>query len=134
MVIEVPRGGFIKRTDAGSVDYVSPFRSPFNYGSVPGTRAGDGDRIDAVVLGPRRARGERLRVPVVALVSFVDAGAEDPKYICSASGLSSADRRKVVVFFRAYAHLKGLLNRLRQKPGPTRYGGLSLSPRLEGGG
>ena len=123
-MIEVPLGGFIKRTDDGRIDYVSPFRSPFNYGSVPDTLSGDGDRLDAVVLGPKRARGERVQLPVVAMVRFVDAGADDPKFVCSPEPLTPAERRTVVGFFRRYAHLKGLLNRVRGKAGPTRYDGL----------
>jgi inorganic pyrophosphatase len=57
VVIEVPLGSFIKRRDDGRVDFVSPVPCPFNYGSVPDTLSGDGDRVDAVVLGPRLPRG-----------------------------------------------------------------------------
>lgn len=125
VVIEVPRGGFIKRTDAGSIDYVSPFPCPFNYGSVPDTRSGDGDRLDAVVLGPRLARGTRVRLKVVALVRFIDAGEEDPKYVCSATPPSLKEVVTVVGFFKLYEVLKGALNRVRGKRGATRYEGLS---------
>jgi inorganic pyrophosphatase len=125
VVIEVPRGGFIKRTDQGSIDYVSPFPCPFNYGSVPGTRSGDGDRLDAVVLGPRLARGARVRLKVVALVRFVDAGEEDPKYVCSATPPTLKEVATVVAFFKLYELLKGTLNRVRGKRGPTRYEGLT---------
>lgn len=124
VVIEVPRGGFIKRTDAGGVDYISPFPCPFNYGSVPDTRSGDGDRLDAVVLGPRLARGARVRRRVVAVVAFVDAGEEDPKYICADHDPSLAEDAVVVGFFKLYAVLKGTLNRLRGRHGPTRFDGL----------
>jgi inorganic pyrophosphatase len=125
VVIEVPRGGFIKRTDAGSIDYVSPFPCPFNYGSVPDTRSGDGDRLDAVVLGPRLARGTRVRLKVVALVRFIDAGEEDPKYVCSAAPPTLKEVATIVGFFKLYELLKGGLNRVRGKRGPTRYEGLS---------
>jgi inorganic pyrophosphatase len=124
VLIEVPRGGCIKRNDAGHIDYVSPIPCPFNYGSVPGTRSGDGDRLDAVVLGDRLPRGARIRVPVVALVGFVDAGQEDPKYICSHTIPTLREVALVSAFFRTYAVLKGGLNRLRGKHGPTRFSGL----------
>jgi inorganic pyrophosphatase len=124
VVIDVPRGSFIKRDDEGKVDYVSPLPCPFNYGSVPGTLSGDGDRLDALVLGPRLAQGARVRVPVRALVRFLDAGDNDPKYVCSARPLSRRERALVAVFFSAYAYLKGALNLARGKHGPTRYGGL----------
>jgi inorganic pyrophosphatase len=124
VIIEVPRGGFVKRKDDGSVDFVSPAPCPFNYGSVPDTRSGDGDRLDAVVLGPRAARGTRLRRRVVACVEFVDAGLEDPKFICSVAPLSRADRLQIALFFGFYARAKGALNLLRGKRGETRYGGI----------
>jgi inorganic pyrophosphatase len=35
VVIEVPRGSFLKRGSTGHVDFISPLPCPFNYGSVP---------------------------------------------------------------------------------------------------
>lgn len=124
VVVEVPRLGLIKRRDDGSIDYVSPLPCPFNYGSVPGTVSGDGDRADAVVLGPKLARGTRLRARVVARVDFVDAGELDPKWVCVPEGTARADLGSVVAFFRTYAVLKTVLNGLRGKRGPTVYRGL----------
>jgi inorganic pyrophosphatase len=128
VVIDVPRGGFIKRRDDGAVDFVSPAPCPFNYGSVPDTRAGDGDRLDALVLGPRLARGARVRVKVFGHVRFTDAGQDDPKVICSARPPSGLDRATITAFFTVYAAVKGLLNRLRGKDGPTRYAGIETRP------
>ena len=124
VVIEVPKGGFIKRRDDGSVDFVSPAPCPFNYGSVPDTRSGDGDRLDALVLGPRLSRGTRVRTKVVGWVRFTDAGQDDPKLIGSDRPLTRVDRAKITAFFTVYARAKGLVNRWRGKAGPTRYGGL----------
>jgi inorganic pyrophosphatase len=124
VVIDVPRGGLIKRRDDGRIDFVSPVPCPFNYGSVPDTLSGDGDRIDALVLGPRLARGARVRARVVARVRFTDAGQDDPKLICSGRPLGRVDRARIAGFFAFYARAKGLLNRLRGKPGPTRYLGI----------
>jgi inorganic pyrophosphatase len=129
VVIDVPRGSFIKRDDDGRVDYVSPLPCPFNYGSVPNTISGDGDRLDALVLGRRLPRGARVTLPVVGLVHFVDAGESDPKYICAASPLRTRDRLLVAGFFRSYAYLKGALNLLRRRQGVTRYGGIETLVR-----
>ena len=123
VIVEVPRGGFIKRRDDGSVDFVSPVPCPFNYGSVPDTRSGDGDRLDAVVLGPRLGRHARVRVRLRGQVKFVDAGEDDPKLICSESALSAADRVRIRAFFWCYARAKALLNAVRGKSGHTHYGG-----------
>ncbi len=127
VVIEVPLGGFIKRRDDGSIDFISPAPCPFNYGSVPDTCSGDGDRLDAVVLGPRLRRGSLAVHPVVACVRFVDAGDEDPKWICSAQPLSLRERALIAGFFSLYAQAKTVLNALRRKPGATRYGGITLA-------
>jgi inorganic pyrophosphatase len=53
VLIEVPRGSFVKRGSTGVVDFVSPLPCPFNYGSVPQYLGLEGDLLDAVVLGPR---------------------------------------------------------------------------------
>jgi inorganic pyrophosphatase len=121
VIIEVPRLGFVKRRPDGSVDFVSPLPTPVNYGSIVGTRAADGDPLDAVVLGPRLSRGARVKVPVRGVVGFLDAGDDDRKVICSARPLSAADRALVTSFFRIYAVAKGALNRARRRPGVTRY-------------
>jgi len=130
VVIDVPLGGFIKRTDDGAIDFVSPAPCPFNYGSVPDTRSGDGDRLDAVVLGPRLPRGARVRVNVVARVRFTDAGQDDPKLICSRANrpLGRLDRAKITAFFVLYARAKALLNRVRGRGelGPTRFDGIEV--------
>jgi len=60
VLIEIPRGSFLKRGSTGRIDFVSPFPCPFNYGSVPTHLGLEGDLLDAVVLGPRLAAGTRL--------------------------------------------------------------------------
>src|SRR5947207_7598111 len=53
VVIEVPRGSFLKRGSTGHVDFISPLPCPFNYGSVPSHIGQEGDLVDALVLGSR---------------------------------------------------------------------------------
>jgi inorganic pyrophosphatase len=125
VLVDHPRGSFIKRREDGSIDYVSPFPSPFNYGSVPDTRAADGDREDAIVLGPRLPPGARVRMPVVARVVFIDAGDLDSKWICGAR-FGRSERLQVELFFQLYAYLKGMLYLLRRRRGNTEYRGLEL--------
>ena len=121
VVIDVPRGSFIKRSDDGGVDFVSPIPCPFNYGHVPGTLADDGDACDAVVLGPKLSLGRTANVVTRARIDFVDAGRSDPKWVCAGAPLSPSDRLQVAGFFRCYAVAKRLINRVRGKRGPTRY-------------
>ena len=71
VVIETPRGSAVKRTDDGRVDFISPLPCPFNYGSVPDTRSDDGDRLDAVVLGPT-GRNFGAIDPTVLVVTIDD--------------------------------------------------------------
>jgi inorganic pyrophosphatase len=121
VVVDVPRGGFVKRNDDGAIDFVSPLPCPFNYGHVPGTRAEDGEAFDALILGPRLPRGSKSTVVVRGRVDFVDCGRPDPKWICAQSTLGAFERWQVEAFFRFYAAAKRLINRFRGKSGPTRY-------------
>lgn len=125
VVIEVPAWTFVKRKPDGAVDFVSPFPSPFNYGSVVGSISADGDPLDALVLGPRLPRGARVSVVAYAEVDFLDAGVRDPKRICGRAP-TLLDRARVAGFFRFYAIAKRALHRARREPRAalTRYGGI----------
>lgn len=120
VLIEVPRGSFVKRDAAGRIEFISPLPCPFNYGSVPGRPAPDGDALDAVVLGPRLAAGQRLQVPVRGVIRFIDAGQQDDKLICAHAALSAKDQAIVLGFFRIYALSKRVMNLARGRTGATR--------------
>lgn len=117
VVIEVPRGSFLKRALDGSIVFVSPLPCPFNYGAVPAYLGLEGDLLDAVVLGPALNFGDCLRVKVWGAVTLTDRGMADDKLICSQCRPSPAQIEQVLRFFRFYARCKGLLNRLRRRPG-----------------
>jgi inorganic pyrophosphatase len=123
VLVELPRGSVIKRRSDGRIDFLSPLPCPYNYGCIPGLVAGDGDPLDALLLGPRLPRGARVRLPVVAVVDFRDAGASDPKVVCSAAPLSARERAGLARFFRVYAVAKRLLSAARGKRGETRFAG-----------
>jgi len=124
VVIEVPRGSFLKRGSTGRVDFVSPLPCPFNYGAVPGLLGLEGDLLDALVLGPRLRYGTRTTVKAWAAVTLTDRGLSDDKLICSPEPPSPAEIDRVLRFFRFYARCKGLLNLLRRRPGRNAYDGL----------
>ena len=117
VVIEIPRGGFIKRGSTGTVDFVSPLPCPFNYGSVPNYIGLDGDLLDAIVLGPRLRRGSRVSVNAWGAVTLTDRGMSDDKLICSDRPPSRLQQRNVLSFFAFYAVCKGLLNIWRRRAG-----------------
>src|SRR5438067_2856193 len=110
VLIEIPRGSFLKRGSTGHIDFVSPLPCPFNYGSVPTHIGLEGDLLDAVVLGPRLAAGTRIRIPAWGAVTLVDRGMSDDKLICSDRSPSAAQRRNMLRFFHFYAACKGFLN------------------------
>lgn len=57
-------------------------RYPVNYGMLPGTRAGDGDRLDIMVLSEEpMLRGTLLSVRPVALLRMSDQKGEDMKVL-----------------------------------------------------
>ncbi|SOD40343.1 inorganic diphosphatase [Nitrosovibrio sp. Nv4] len=117
VVVEVPRGSFLKRGSSGTVDFVSPLPCPFNYGSVPDYLGLDGDLLDALVLGPRLPLGARIQVRTWGAVTMTDGGLIDDKLICADYCPDALQRRKVLQFFQFYAKCKGLLNMWRGQPG-----------------
>ncbi len=125
-IIEIPRGGFIKRElhEGHRIEFISPVPCPFNYGFLPGRPGADGDPVDALILGPRLAIGSEVRLPRVAVVEFVDGGLPDPKWVLSRAPLRPGERRLIRVFFRVYAQCRRAMNRLKGIRGETRYLGL----------
>jgi inorganic pyrophosphatase len=117
VVIEIPRGSFLKRGSTGRLDFVSPLPCPFNYGSVETLIGLEGDLLDAVVLGPRLPRGSRVRVTAHGAIGLTDRGLYDDKLICSSAPIGGIQRQLVVAFFVVYARCKWLLNLLRGRPG-----------------
>ena len=117
VVIEIPRGSFLKRGSAGEVDFVSPLPCPYNYGSIHQFIGGEGDYPDAVVLGPRLAIGSRVRVNAYGAIGLSERFMYDDKLVCASEPITLADRRNLLIFFNVYAQCKGLLNVLRGQRG-----------------
>ena len=117
VVIEVPRGSFLKRGSTGRVDFISPLPCPFNYGAVPNYLGLEGDLLDAVVLGPRLPFGSLVRVKAWGAVILTDRGMTDDKLICGIQPPDPAQRERLLRFFHFYAKCKGLLNIWRRRPG-----------------
>jgi len=117
VVIEIPRGSFLKRGYTGHLDFVSPIPCPFNYGSVDEYIGLEGDLLDAVVLGPRLRRGSRVTVKAIGAVGLTDRGMYDDKLICSNKPLKPLQRFLILCFFRFYANCKGILNFFRGRSG-----------------
>jgi inorganic pyrophosphatase len=117
VVIEVPRGSFLKRGSTGHIDFISPLPCPFNYGSVPKYLGGEGDLLDAVVLGPRIRLGSRVAVRAWGAVTLTDRGMSDDKLICSSRALTPVEQERVLRFFHFYARCKALLNWFRGRRG-----------------
>jgi inorganic pyrophosphatase len=117
VVIEIPRGSFLKRGSTGELDFISPFPCPFNYGSAPRYLGLDQDLLDAVVLGPRLPAGMKLRVKVWGAITLRDRGMVDDKLICSQEAPAPWMRAWLLRFFGFYAMCKGMLNFVRRRPG-----------------
>jgi len=112
--IEVPRGGRIKRSASGRIEFISPIACPYNYGSATAKeRAPDGDAFDALVLGPRRPRGSVAVGRLLGVVDFLDRGEADPKLVVGET-LSPDERASISAFFRRYARFKRLFQLSRQ--------------------
>ncbi|MGZ4996334.1 MAG: inorganic diphosphatase [Methylobacter sp.] len=110
VIIEIPRGSFMKRGSSGELDFISPLPCPFNYGSVPAFIGLDSDLLDAVVLGPCLPLGTKLTIPAWGAVRMIDHGLYDDKLICSYSPVSPWKQRLILLFFMIYARAKSLIN------------------------
>ncbi|MEP7280595.1 MAG: inorganic diphosphatase [Rubrivivax sp.] len=128
VLIEVPRGSFLKRDPAGRVHFISPLPCPFNYGAVPNLLGLEGDLLDAVVLGPRLPFGTRLRVRAWGAVTLTDRGLSDDKLICSVAAPNARQVAQVLRFFSFYARCKGLWNMVRRRPGRNACDGWHSAP------
>ena len=117
VLIEIPRGSFLKRGSTGNVDFVSPLPCPYNYGCVPRYVGLEGDLLDAVVLGPRLPTGTELRVKAWGAITLRDRGMIDDKLICSVEPLQDSQRAELLRFFHFYARCKAILNFIRRAPG-----------------
>jgi len=115
--IEIPRGSFLKRGSNGRLDFVSPLPCPFNYGSIRAYLGLEGDYLDAVVLGPRLQRGERVRVRAFGAVGLTDRGLYEDKLICGFRPLEQGGRERILRFFGFYARCKAILNFSRGRSG-----------------
>jgi len=121
VTIEYARWSMVKHRSDGAIDFVSPLPCPYNYGSLAGRSSGDGQALDALVLGPRLPVGARLQLPVLGVIGFLDLGVHDPKVIFGVGGLSARDRAGLELFFRVYARFKSGLAWLRSQPEATGY-------------
>lgn len=120
VTIEIPRGDFIKRGSSGHLDFVSPFPCPFNYGSVRAFIGGEGDYLDAVVLGPRLCRGATVEAVARGAVGLSERGMYDDKLICTLDSQTPVHQRYIVRFFHFYAFCKGWFNLARGQSGHAR--------------
>jgi inorganic pyrophosphatase len=117
VIIEIPRGSFLKRGSTGELDFISPLPCPFNYGSIPAFIGLDGDLLDAVVLGPRLPSGATITVHAWGAIRMIDHGSYDDKLICSCAPISPWKRPLILLFFMIYAKAKSLLNLMRGRRG-----------------
>lgn len=127
LAVEIPAGSAVKYeigADDGRIHvdrFLSmPMAYPANYGSMPSTRAGDGDPLDALVL-TRVALlpGVLIRFRPLGVLRMRDGGAPDEKIIGvpaddvdptyvgvrDIADLPSIERDRIDAFFRVYKDL-----------------------------
>jgi inorganic pyrophosphatase len=119
VVIEIPRGSFLKRGSTEQLDFISPLPCPFNYGAVDDYIGLDGDLLDALVLGSRLPRGARVQVKALGAVGLRDRDMYDDKLVCSQRPIRRWQRVIVLLFFHFYGRCKRLLNFYRGLRGRT---------------
>ncbi len=127
VIIEIPAGSITKyeldpETGYVAVDrYLSmPVAYPANYGSVPGTLAGDGDPLDLLVYTREPiVPGAVIKARPIGVLRMIDGGEEDAKVIGVPAGkidptyagikeitdLPAMERERLQAFFRVYKQL-----------------------------
>lgn len=124
--VEIPAGSFTKyESDAEGRIFVDRFLSmpmayPANYGSMPGTHAGDGDPLDALVLTRTPLYpGVLIRFRPLGVLRMIDGGEADEKIIGvpaddvdptyvgirTIADLPAMERERIEAFFRVYKDL-----------------------------
>jgi len=126
VIVEVPKGSSSKyeldmRTGLLRLDRVlfSPLKFPADYGLIPGTVSGDGDALDALVLGTNPSpTGLFIEAKPVGLFRMTDGDTSDDKVLCvplADSRLSHYNdikdvpmhvRDSIVHFFEVYKELE----------------------------
>ena len=126
LLVEIPAGGTVKYEMGEDGHLVvdrflsMPVAYPANYGSLPGTLAGDGDPLDALVLTRVPVQpGALLRFQPVGVLRMRDRGEDDQKLIGvpvdkvdptyagirDLADLPQAERDRIAAFFRVYKDL-----------------------------
>ncbi|MBI2515243.1 inorganic diphosphatase [Candidatus Wolfebacteria bacterium] len=90
-VVEIPKGSEVKYEydedlDAIKLDWIftNGFNFPFDYGYIPETRGGDGDHLDAFVLGSRSvALGTIVECRAIGMIELLDRGEKDNKILAA---------------------------------------------------
>ena len=94
-----------------TIDYL-PY--PASYGMVPRTllpreAGGDGDPLDAVLLGPAVPSGTLARARVIAMLRLLDEGEADDKLVAVPAGEAHADLRDLASLDRRYPGARRIL-------------------------
>jgi inorganic pyrophosphatase len=127
VVIEIPAGSFTKYeidADTGHVivdRYQSmPVVYPANYGSIPSSKGGDGDPLDALVITREPVvPGAFIRTRPIGVLKMIDGGEVDDKVIAvpisdvdptydgvrTITDLPEIERQRIEAFFRVYKDL-----------------------------
>jgi inorganic pyrophosphatase len=128
VVVEIPQGSSIKyeldkKSGVLSVDrfLYGPMDYPFNYGFIPGTRGGDSDPLDVVLVSSLAvAAGALIAARPIGMLEMEDESGPDSKVIAAPlekidpqfgrvrkiSELSDYTRQKIKQFFKEYKELE----------------------------
>ena len=92
VIVEIPQGSKNKyelneKTGEIELDWVftNDFCFPFNYGSIPQTKGGDGDCLDVFVLSSHPINmGTVVKCRAIGIIKLIDRGEQDDKIIAVA--------------------------------------------------
>lgn len=126
-VIEIPQGSFTKYEIDAETGHVivdryqsMPVVYPANYGSIPSSRGGDGDPLDAIVYTREPiVPGAMIKVRAIGVLKMIDGGETDDKIVSvpvsdvdptydkvqAVADLPTIEAERLEGFFRVYKQL-----------------------------
>lgn len=126
-VIEIPQGSFTKYEIDAETGHVivdryqsMPVVYPANYGSIPSSRGGDGDPLDAIVYTREPiVPGAMIKVRAIGVLKMIDGGETDDKIVAvpvsdvdptydkvqTVADLPTIETERLEALFRVYKQL-----------------------------
>jgi inorganic pyrophosphatase len=113
-MVELKSGNIELEQKNGGPRYVQYLGYPCNYGNIPRSmllksKGGDGDAVDALVLGPSVPTGTVVRGRAIGVMSLIDTGEKDDKVVVVMENSPFASVRSIEELDRKFPGVTSIL-------------------------